>query len=160
MEDTAGLDRREAVIVGARPVRTGTSRGAMRTSAMTKDTPIHVLIAEDDVLVAWALRAILEEAGYHVTLAHDGVQALALQAQGPVDVLMTDFQMPRLDGRELIRRLRATRPALPVVMMTGAPDDTALDELRDATEAGIVILAKPVSPPPVIAAIQTVLGFS
>ncbi|MFL7904521.1 response regulator [Azospirillum argentinense] len=99
---------------------------------MTKDTPIHVLIAEDDVLVAWALRAIVEEAGYHVTLAHDGVQELALQAQGPVDVLMTDFQMPRLDGRELIRRLRATRPALPVVMMTGAR--TTLPSTNCATQ--------------------------
>ncbi|MDQ2103046.1 response regulator [Azospirillum isscasi] len=127
---------------------------------MTKDTPIHVLVAEDDVLVARALRAILEEAGYHVTLAHDGVQALAFQAQGPTDVLMTDFQMPRLDGRELIRRLRAACPALPVVLMTGVPDDPALDELRGATEAGIVILTKPLSPSPIIAAIRTVLGSS
>ena len=126
---------------------------------MTKDTPIHVLVAEDEVLVAWALRAILEEAGYHVTLAHDGVQALALQTRTPADVLLTDLQMPRLDGRGLIRQLRAARPTLPVVVMTGAPNADALDELRGATEAGIVVLAKPVSSRPVIAAIQTVLGF-
>ncbi|QCO02825.1 response regulator [Azospirillum argentinense] len=126
---------------------------------MIKDTPIHVLVAEDEVLVAWALRAILEEAGYHVTLAHDGVQALALQTRTPADVLLTDLQMPRLDGRGLIHQLRAARPTLPVVVMTGAPNADALGEFRGATETGIVVLAKPVSSRPVIAAIQTVLGF-
>lgn len=129
-------------------------------TVMAEDTPVHVLVAEDEVLVAWALRAILEEAGYQVTLAHDGVQALALQAQTPADVLLTDLQMPRLDGWALIRQLRAACPTLPVVVMTGAPDAGALDELRSATAAGTVIMTKPVSPRPVIAAIQTVLGSS
>ncbi|MFC5357907.1 response regulator [Azospirillum himalayense] len=127
---------------------------------MAEDTPVHVLVAEDEVLVAWALRAILEEAGYQVTLAHDGVQALALQAQTPADVLLTDLQMPRLDGLALIRQLRAAYPTLPVVVMTDAPDASALDELRSATAAGTIIMTKPVSSRPVIAAIQTVLGSS
>ena len=126
-------------------------------TVMAEDTPVHVLVAEDEVLVAWALRAILEEAGYQVTLAHDGVQALALQAQTPADVLLTDLQMPRLDGLTLIRRLRAACPTLPVIVMTGAADVGALDELRSAPAAGTIIMNKPVSPRPVIAAIQTVL---
>ncbi|MBP2233392.1 CheY-like chemotaxis protein [Azospirillum agricola] len=127
---------------------------------MAEDTPVHVLVVEDEVLVAWALRAILEEAGYQVTLAHDGVQALALQAQTPADVLLTDLQMPRLGGLALIRQLRAACPTLPVVVMTGAPDAGALDELRSALAAGTIIMTKPVSSRPVIAAIQTVLGSS
>ncbi|WP_454017717.1 response regulator [Azospirillum sp. Marseille-Q6669] len=127
---------------------------------MAEDTPVHVLVAEDEVLVAWALRAILEEAGYQVTLAHDGVQALALQAQTPADVLLTDLQMPHLDGLARIRQLRAACPTLPVVVMTGAPDASALDELRSATAAGTTIMTKTVSSWPVIAAIQTVLGSS
>lgn len=129
-------------------------------TVMAEDTPVHVLVAEDEVLVAWALRAILEEAGYQVTLAHDGVQALAFQAQTPADVLLTDLQMPRLGGLALIRQLRATCPTLPVVVMTGAADAGALDELRNAPAAGTIIMTKPVSSRPVIAAIQTVLGSS
>lgn len=125
---------------------------------MIKDTPIHILVAEDDVLVAWALRAILEEAGYHVTLAHDGVQALALQAQTPVDALLTDLQMPHLGGLALIRQLRAACPTLPVVVMTGAADASALDELLGEAGTGTIIMAKPVGPQPVLTALRDLLG--
>jgi len=124
---------------------------------MASDTPVHVLVADDEVLVAWALRSILEEAGYRVTVAHDGEQALALQARDPADVLLTDLQMPRLDGQGLIRVLRAEHPMLPVIVMTGAPDPSSFAELRGAA-AGTIIMVKPVGPQPVLTALRNLLG--
>ncbi len=124
---------------------------------MASDTTVHILVAEDEVLVAWALRSILEEAGYRVTVAHDGEQALALQAQDPADVLLTDLQMPRLDGYGLIRELRADHPMLPVIVMTGAPDPSGLAELRGAAAAGTIVMAKPVGPQPVLSALRDLL---
>lgn len=127
---------------------------------MTGDKSVHILVAEDEVLVAWALRAILEEAGYRVTVAHDGVRALALAAGDPADVLLTDLQMPHLDGRGLIHQLRSARPALPVIVMTGAPDAGGLDGLRGEASAYTVVMAKPMSPQPVLAAVRAALGRS
>ncbi len=125
---------------------------------MTSDTPVHVLVVDDEVLVAWALRSILEEAGYRVTVAHDGEQALALQARDPVDVLLTDLQMPRLDGRGLIRALRAGHPMVPVIVMTGTPDASGLAELRGELAAATVVMTKPIGPRPVLNAIRDLLG--
>lgn len=124
---------------------------------MASDTPVHILVADDDVLIAWALRSILEEAGYRVTVAHDGEQALALQARDPADVLLTDLQMPRLDGHGLIRELRAEYPMLPVIVMTGAPNASGLTGLRGGAAAGTIIMAKPVGPQPVLAALRDLL---
>jgi len=126
---------------------------------MTGNKPAHILVAEDEVLVAWALREILEEAGYRVTIAHDGARALALEAEDPADVLLTDLQMPHLDGGTLIRRLRSARPSLPVIVMTGFPDASRLAELGQGTSASTVIMAKPISPQPVLAAVRAVLGM-
>lgn len=124
---------------------------------MASDTTVHILVAEDEVLVAWALRSILEEAGYRVTVAHDGEQALALQARDPADVLLTDLQMPRLDGYGLIRELRADHPTLPVIVMTGAPETSGLAGLHGETAAGTIVMAKPVSPQPVLSALRDLL---
>ncbi|WP_246501105.1 response regulator [Azospirillum rugosum] len=99
----------------------------------------------------------MEEAGYRVTVAHDGEQALALQARDPADVLLTDLQMPRLDGQGLIRVLRAEHPMLPVIVMTGAPDPSSFADLRGAA-AGTIIMVKPVGPQPVLTALRNLLG--
>ncbi|AWK87894.1 response regulator transcription factor [Azospirillum thermophilum] len=124
---------------------------------MVDAKPVHVLVAEDDALVAWALRDILEEAGYRVTVVPDGARALALEADDPADVLLTDLQMPHLDGGALVRRLRTARPSLPVIVMTANPDDGRLTGLENGTPGTTVIMAKPMRPQPVLAALRAVL---
>jgi CheY-like chemotaxis protein len=81
--------------------------------------PIRVLMAEDEILAAEVLEEALAEAGFAVLAAQDGQAALELADCHGFDVLLTDLRMPRLDGHELIRRLRGRRPDLPVVVMTG-----------------------------------------
>ncbi|NBC01382.1 MAG: response regulator, partial [Bacteroidetes bacterium] len=85
---------------------------------------------------------ILQEAGFRVETAEHGAHALAcLGRDGEAfDVVLTDLMMPEMDGRTLIRKLRATQPHLPIVAMSGVADveiDTVMDEGADA------YLAKP-----------------
>nr|WP_282189186.1 response regulator [Azospirillum sp. SYSU D00513] len=77
------------------------------------------MLAEDEVLVAMAVEDLLTEAGYRVTVADNGLDALQAYAADPADILVTDVRMPELDGLGLVAHLREQYPSLPVVIMTG-----------------------------------------
>jgi PAS domain S-box-containing protein len=78
-----------------------------------------ILVVEDDPSVrGWTVES-LRTAGYHVVEASDGEGALAIVARVRPDALVTDVVMPRLGGPELARRLRETRPDLPVLLVSG-----------------------------------------
>lgn len=103
----------------------------------------HVLLAEDDGVLRRYLEVVLRRAGYRVTTAADGLEALRLAASSGVDAVVTDAIMPRLGGRELCRLLRA-RPesaALPVVLLTGLA--AGAQSAEDSAQAD-ARLAKPV----------------
>src|SRR5918998_4445718 len=93
---------------------------------------VRVLVAEDEALIAMSLADLLEAEGYEVALAPDGADALdAARGMGDaLDVLVTDLNMPRMGGEDLIRELRAERPGLPVVVVTGSAPFEGADELR------------------------------
>ena len=93
---------------------------------------VRVLIAEDEALIAMSLADLLEAEGYEVALAPDGADALdaARRMGDALGVLVTDLNMPRLGGEGLIRELRAERPGLPVVVVTGSAPFGGADELR------------------------------
>src|SRR3712207_6220378 len=83
--------------------------------------PRHILVVDDHSGVRDALRVVLEDAGYRVTTATDGRQALEyIAAERPV-VVLTDVQMPVLSGTELRAHLLARVPSLPVVFMSEDP---------------------------------------
>jgi PAS domain S-box-containing protein len=83
-----------------------------------------VLVVDDDEAVRAITAAFLREAGYQVLEAGSGAVALALlQVSGPVELLVTDLAMPAMDGMQLANAVRAARPGLPVVFVTGYPDD-------------------------------------
>src|SRR5919112_3804924 len=93
---------------------------------------VQVLIAEDEALIALSLADLLEGEGYEVALAPDGADALAAARRlgDALDVLVTDLNMPRLGGEDLIRELRAERPGLPVVVVTGSAPLGGAEALR------------------------------
>jgi two-component system chemotaxis sensor kinase CheA len=80
----------------------------------------RVLVAEDSTASRMLLRGILESAGYVVRTATDGLEAFSLLRRESFDVLVTDVEMPGLDGFGLIERVRADRSLteLPVVLVT------------------------------------------
>jgi chemosensory pili system protein ChpA (sensor histidine kinase/response regulator) len=80
----------------------------------------RVLLVDDSISVRKVVGAMLERGGFSVVTAGDGVEALEALGRGPVDVVVTDLEMPRLNGYELVEDLHR-RPALrhvPIVMLT------------------------------------------
>jgi CheY-like chemotaxis protein len=79
-----------------------------------------VLLVDDDPDNLWALQLALENAGHHVLIAQNGAQALRIVLHEMPVVIVTDWQMPEMDGAELCRRVRC-QPAfahLPIVMLS------------------------------------------
>jgi DNA-binding NtrC family response regulator len=91
----------------------------------------RILIVDDERRMADVLQLVLERAGYSVRTCAGGEAALRLVADRPVDLVLTDLKMPGLGGVELLERIKADTPDLPVVLMTAyATVETAIDALR------------------------------
>ena len=86
---------------------------------------MHLLIAEDDAILADGLTRSLRHAGYAVDTVKDGVEADCALSASPFDLLILDIGLPRLSGLEVLRRLRTRGSRLPVLILT------ALDGLPD-----------------------------
>jgi len=85
----------------------------------------RVLVVEDSPVVREMVTSILRTADLDTVAAVDGEEALQVLAGGPPDLIISDVEMPRVDGFELLRRVRERWPRLPVVMLTtrGSEDD-------------------------------------
>ena len=91
---------------------------------MRKDKPPPtVLVVDDEPLIRQISRRTLEAHGYLVTEAATGLDAIELLSHGtPLDLLIADLDMPELTGDEMVRRIRAARPDLKVLYVTGHID--------------------------------------
>jgi CheY-like chemotaxis protein len=99
---------------------------------------------DDEAPIRQVARRILEGEGYQVTEASNGLEAIELLSKGTsLDLLMADLDMPDLSGDEMVRRIRATRPYLKVLFVTGHID--RLMDTRPLWE-GEAFLDKPFSP--------------
>jgi CheY-like chemotaxis protein/anti-sigma regulatory factor (Ser/Thr protein kinase) len=78
----------------------------------------RVLVVEDSLTQAAEIRFLLEDAGVDVDLAGDGCAALASLQEGLPDLVVTDLQMPRMDGLALVEAVRGRYPTVPVVLIT------------------------------------------
>ncbi len=102
-----------------------------------------VLVVEDEPAVRAVVRAMLERRGYVVLLAHDGEQAmrLAVEHEGPIDLLLTDVVLPRTNGRRVAQLLGIERPMLKVLFMSGYTEDAIAQ--HGELDAGVVLVEKP-----------------
>jgi PAS domain S-box-containing protein len=98
---------------------------------------LHILAVDDDPLVLLNTAAMLEELGHIVYQAESGEQALQILATHPVDLLVTDYAMPRMNGTELADAARENRPDLPILIATG------FAELAPGEHAALPRIAKP-----------------
>ena len=88
----------------------------------------RILVVEDVLEVRVSITASLEEAGFVVDEAPDGAVALAILERQPCDLIITDLWMPNMDGIDLLKRLRAINPKLPVIAISGgAPRRAPID---------------------------------
>ena len=119
--------------------------------------PPTVLLADDSKVVRVKTGRLLEKAGWRVLLADDGLAALQLLDAEGADLLITDVEMPGLDGFELTRRVRA-HPRwgrLPVIMITSS-DDKHRDQ---ASAAGVnLLMGKPYEEAALLAQVRLWLG--
>jgi len=89
----------------------------------TLSRPLNVLIVDDEPSVQRFVERVLSEAGYATTVAGDGPEALeAASRMAELDLVVTDVMMPQMTGDELGRRLRAERPSVKVLYLTGFSD--------------------------------------
>ncbi|HEU4699302.1 MAG TPA: PAS domain S-box protein [Gemmatimonadales bacterium] len=117
-----------------------------------------VLLAEDEPGVRAFTRQVLEEAGYEVLPAESGEAALVIAAahQGTIDLLLTDVVMPGINGRVLGERLRATRPDIAVLYMSGYTDDVVVR--TGVVTVGAAFIQKPFSPAQLLERIRAALA--
>lgn len=102
----------------------------------------HILVAEDDPLTRRFWRVVLEEQGHCVAEAADGLEALSVLATMPCWLVITDLEMPRLDGLALIRSIRLAGSHIPIIVVSGC----AQPEVRKQAflDGATIVLLKPV----------------
>ena len=118
---------------------------------------VHALVVDDDALVLFAVQEALELCGYRTSAAANGARALEIDAACPADVLVTDLDMPGMDGLELIRRLRAGRPGLPALILTGRPPPSRLAALLADGATPTALVRKPATLAELVAVLDGIL---
>jgi len=124
---------------------------------MTDERPV-ILAADDDEDILQLVAFRLERSGYTVLQARDGEEALALAQEHVPDLAVLDVMMPKMNGFELARRLRADEAtkSMPIIMLTARAQDTDVEE---GFEAGADdYLRKPFSPQELRARVQAMLA--
>jgi two-component system, cell cycle sensor histidine kinase and response regulator CckA len=116
-----------------------------------------ILLVEDEDDVRALARELLERQGYRVLEASDGRQALdRYETEGDqIDLILSDVVMPRMSGRELVDRVRALRPDMRVLYMSGYTEDAILR--HGVHDASTVLLGKPFAPADLLAKVREVL---
>jgi CheY-like chemotaxis protein len=97
----------------------------------------NILLIDDNRDGLLVRRSLLEEVGYRVVIATNGEEGLKLFESSPFDVVVTDFRMPRMDGGELIQRMRQLKPTARIILLSGYVDPLGLTE--QVTGADVVI---------------------
>jgi CheY-like chemotaxis protein len=107
---------------------------------------------DDEDLVRLVISRRLGAAGFDAAVARDGVEAIERLATAEVDLVLTDLNMPRCNGEQLCREIRATRAiaTIPVVLMTGGPIDEA--QMRAAGCDAVIYKPLPESLPDLLRA--------
>jgi len=120
-------------------------------------TPPQILIVDDNPENLDILQARLASQGYEILTARDGEEALATAREKRPDLILLDIMMPRLDGIEVCRRLKADRslPFMPIIMVTARADSK--DIVRGLEVGGDEYLTKPVDQAALVARIKSML---
>lgn len=129
-------DGRATIVVNpSAALRVGLSTPAVLRQAVPARPPSRVLLAEDTLTTRALERSILEGAGYDVIVAADGAEALELLREHPVDVVVSDVDMPRMSGIDLCRAIRSSigLSDVPVVLVTSL---ASADDRRRGLQAG------------------------
>lgn len=101
-----------------------------------------ILIVEDDQFLRDLYNELLTEAGYEITLAQDGEEGLEKASVGGFDLVLLDIMLPKIDGLEVLRRLKENKPKFPngpVVLLTNLGQDAIIKEGFSLGATGYII---------------------
>jgi CheY-like chemotaxis protein len=107
-----------------------------------KPTPTvnpNILLVDDNRDGLLVRRSLLEEVGYRVQIAATGEEGLKLFEASSFDVVVTDYRMPRMDGKEFIRRIRLLKPHARIILLSGFVEPLGLTEQETGAD---VVIAK------------------
>jgi two-component system copper resistance phosphate regulon response regulator CusR len=116
----------EGEMLAKSEVMTGKDQHTIPASEGTR----QVLVVDDDKAIQKILSRTFSFMGYDVTLAGNGLEASTLFLTGSYDLVMTDFQMPLMNGWELSRIVKEQSPNTPVIIVTGFCDDKLWENLN------------------------------
>jgi two-component system alkaline phosphatase synthesis response regulator PhoP len=119
-----------------------------------------ILVCDDEPHIVRVVAAKLRSAGYEVLTAEDGAEALELAESLRPDLVISDYQMPRMSGRELSVRLRANpaTESIPVILLTAR--GFCIEHSALSTTNVVEIKPKPFSPREILATVERLLGTS
>lgn len=126
---------------------------------MSRDA--NILLCDDEYPILRAAEFKLNRAGYTVSCGNDGQEAWEIIQQRKPDLLVTDYQMPRMNGLELCKQVRSCPGTsdLPIIMLTAKGFELSLAEIQE--EFGVVeLLSKPFSPRELLQLVDETLGNS
>ncbi len=148
--------RQPGATAKAVPLPVSSVPAAVRASVSEKSGKLRILVADDDPQMRRLIRSILERDGFEVIEAADGLDALESVEARPVDLMVLDIDMPRLDGLGVLEELRArvSTSSIPVIVLTARTDDT---EARVLDLGAQDFLSKPVQPQSLQARVKAVL---
>ena len=118
-----------------------------------------ILAVDDSPSMREMLAAVLRTSGYHVVEAEDGEKALALAKSQPVDVVLTDQNMPTMDGLSLVRSLRSLDEYrdTPIMMLTTESSSEMKQKGREAGATGWMV--KPFDPDKLLRMVKSLVGI-
>ena len=114
----------------------------------------RLLVVDDESSLLAMLRRLFTRNGFEVFTARNVDQALALLDREPVDIVVTDMVMPGKDGLDLIEAVKAGRPDLPIILVTGYASENRIERARKNCAAH---LAKPFRLDEILAAVRSAL---
>lgn len=118
----------------------------------------RIIVIDDEELVRFSLRAILEEAGHSVKEAADGDEGLALQKEQHFDIAIVDIFMPKKEGTETILEMHRDYPDLKLIAISGGGHSRELSYLNAAQTFGAdLALPKPLTESDLIFAVNSLL---
>lgn len=102
---------------------------------------MRIMIIDEEITVAQMLAESVNRQGHQAIAAGSGPEGLSILHERPPDAVFLDIVMPRVGGLEVLRRIRQTYPALPVVIITG---NASAEEIEEAQRLGVTdIIEKP-----------------
>lgn len=122
-------------------------------SSSAPQAPPHILVVEDEAALRLSFTMLLEGEGYRVSEAGDGREAMQVVERDPPDLVLSDYMMPQMNGRELIAALRARgdTAAVPVILISAIPQPAPV------REGANVFMTKPTDPDAVLGHIRELL---